>query len=497
MLFEFFLAVLLILLVSQLPKLLAIFRSVYLCWNIPGPECLPLIGCLHVMPFDLKELPNFMHKCANDAVFKGAHLMKFWVGPRLVCLPLDHEALKPILNNTTEISKGRDYKYFEQWLGPGLLLGDGERWHRSRKFLTPAFHFSKIEEYLQTMDMHAKVLVELLNEKANGSTVDVYNYIKHCALDIIADTTMGVQLNAQRCPEQPYVCAVEKFNYAMCHRSLHPELSSDFIWRWTSYRKEADAAVEVLHSFSKNVIKERMEIFEDDQKNADPSVKKRPNFLDLMLQLQDSEQMSKEQIHEEVNTFMFAGHDTTAHALSWFFWAMATNSEIQEKLYEEIIEHFGHSDTEFGTNRVKELKYLDQCFKESLRLFTPVPAIARNIKNEMKVGDQIIPAGSSLTIPLILIHRNPRTFENPMRFDPSRFEEEKTIPPYAFSPFSAGLRNCIGQKFAIMESKIIICQVLYNFKLESDLKLEDNKVIFEVVLRPSLGVPVRLVKREH
>ncbi|KAI6214408.1 hypothetical protein M3Y94_00264700 [Aphelenchoides besseyi] len=452
------------------------------------------------MPYDLKEVPNFMHKCANDAISKGAHMMKFWVGPRLVILPLDHEALKDILSNRIEISKGKDYRFFEQWLGPGLLLGDGERWHKTRKLLTPAFHFSKIDEYLTTMDMHSKILVDLLKVtgKSNGSTtVDLYNYIKHCALDIIADTTMGVQLNAQRCPNQPYVRAVETFNYAMCYRSLHPELSPDFIWRWTSYKKDADAAVEVLHSFSTNVIKERMEIFKDERQNADPSVQKRPNFLDLMLQLQESEQMTKEQIREEVDTFMFAGHDTTAHALAWFFWAMATNPEIQEKLYEDIIEHFGHSDVEFGTNRVKELKLLDQCFKETLRLFTPVPAIARNIKNEMKVGDQIIPAGTSLTIPLILDHRNSRTFENPMKFDPSRFEEEKTIPPYAFSPFSAGLRNCIGQKFATLEAKIVICHVLYNFKLESDLKMEDNKIVFEVVLRPSMGVPVRLVRREH
>ncbi|KAI6192930.1 hypothetical protein M3Y99_01903300 [Aphelenchoides fujianensis] len=365
--------------------------------------------------------------------------MKFIIGKWVVVLPLDHLALKNVMNSTTEITKGKDYRFFEKWLGPGLLLGDGERWHKTRKLVTPAFHFSKIEEYAETMDAHARTLVEILSAKANGEVVDLYNPLKLCALDIIADTTMGVQLQAQQKSDQPYVQAVEKFNYYACNTP------ADWVWKWFGYQKETDEAVEVLHAFTNNVIKERMKIFKDEQENRESSVKHRPNFLDLMLHLQDSEKLSKDHLREEVDTIMFAGHDTTSHYLSWFMWSMATHPEIQQRVYEEIVDHFGHSDAEFGTSRVKELKQI---------------------------------------------------FEHPLKFDPSRFEG-KEYPPLSFIPFSAGPRNCVGQRFATLEAKIVICHLLYNFKLETDLKLEDNPILFEVVLRPTRGVPVRLTKREH
>jgi cytochrome P450 len=148
-----------------------------------------------------------------------------------------------------------------------------------------------------------------------------------------------------------------------------------------------------------------MEVYQQD---TDGLNQQRPNFLDLMLQMKDSEKLSEKELREETDTIMFAGHDTTSHAVSWALWCFASNPEIQQRVFEELQQNFGDSDSEFCTSRLKDLKYFDQCFKEVLRLFPPVPAVQRFVKHEMQMCGFTIPRLTSLTIPIILLHRNPR-----------------------------------------------------------------------------------------
>lgn len=104
----------------------------------------------------------------------------------------------------------------------------------------------------------------------------------------------------------------------------------------------------------------------------------------------------------------FAGHDTTAHAVCWTMWCLATHPESQEKIYNELIDAFGNSDTDFKTNRLKELKYLDMVFKESMRLFAPVPFFQRELKTDQEIGGHLIPKNTTLSLSPFLIHRNPK-----------------------------------------------------------------------------------------
>jgi cytochrome P450 len=93
----------------------------------------------------------------NKILKKGETVMRIWVGPKLVVLPLDADSVKVITNSTTEIDKGEDYVFFQQWLGHGILMGSGDYWFKMRRMATPAFHFAKLEEYVEVMDSHARV----------------------------------------------------------------------------------------------------------------------------------------------------------------------------------------------------------------------------------------------------------------------------------------------------------------------------------------------------
>jgi cytochrome P450 len=202
-----------------------------------------------------------------------------------------------------------------------------------------------------------------------------------------------------------------------------------------------------------------------------------------------------EQLREEVDTFMFAGHDTTSHAVAWTIWCLATHPDIQERVYNEITAEFGQSDADFKTNRIKDLKYLDMVLKEAMRLFAPVPFFQRKLKNDMELCGHLIPKNTTLSVSPFVLHRNPKIFPEPRKFNPENFAEGKEYASNAFIPFSAGPRNCIGQKFAVREAKIMLAHLLFNFKFTTDHNIMDNLPVVETVTRPSLGVPVKACSR--
>ncbi|KAI6221468.1 hypothetical protein M3Y99_01540700 [Aphelenchoides fujianensis] len=468
--------------------------------KMAGPESLPLIGCIHKMPTNHAELLQWLVAESHKALERGDSCLKIWFGPKLVVIPLENDSVRAITSSAVETVKGEDYEFFKQWLGNSILLGSGERWHRMRRLITPAFHFAKIEEYVEAMDLHTRKMIDLLLRRSADceQEVDVYPFIKFCSLDIIADCAMGVQLNAQEDSSQPYVKAVEKYNYLGFLRSFRPEffLFNGFFWKLLGYEAQAQKALRVLKSFSEKVIKERMETFSDEKRSeAEGGGKKRLNFLDLMLENQSENRITMEDLRAETDTFLFAGHDTTTHAVSWTIWCLATHPAVQERLHAEIVEHFGDSDAELHTPKIKELKYLDQVFKEALRRFAPVPLLQRTTQNEVQMGEHTIPAGTSIGMAPFLLHHNPKVFEQPERFDPDRFAAGREYPPNQFIPFLSGPRNCIGQKFAIRAAKILIAHLIFNFRFSTPHKMEDNIPLPEVVLKPSLGVPVTLAVR--
>ncbi|KAI6170769.1 Cytochrome P450 [Aphelenchoides bicaudatus] len=200
-------------------------------------------------------------------------------------------------------------------------------------------------------------------------------------------------------------------------------------------------------------------------------------------------------IYFQVDTFLFAGHDTTSHSISWTVWCLATNPDKQERLYQEIIGTFGQSDAEFCTNKLKDFKYLDAVIKESMRIYPPVPFIGRTLQNDVQVGEHLLPKGTSIIIPQMFIHHNQKVFPNHWNFEPENFLNGQEYPSNAYIPFSAGPRNCIGMRFAQSEVRITIAHLILNFQFSSPHKMTDNWTNSEMILRPGIGIPVHLKRR--
>ena len=171
--------------------------------------------------------------------------------------------------------------------------------------------------------------------------------------------------------------------------------------------------------------------------------------------------------------------------------------DIQEKLYQEIISIFPGNEPVDDIEKINQCDYLDCCIKESLRLYPPVPLIARHLEEDVQLDGHLLLKGSDIVLNIYCIHRDPTVYPNPSEYNPERFDSSNisNIPKGAYLPFGILPRNCIGYRFALIEMKNFLIHILRKFKIFSVKKHEDVSVIIELILRPSCPLEIILQKR--
>ncbi|GMT34991.1 hypothetical protein PFISCL1PPCAC_26288, partial [Pristionchus fissidentatus] len=463
--------------------------------HVPGSDGLPIFGHLFQFSMDPQVMPHEFVAWMNKSVSEtGLQLLKVWFFHDNSYIPTSGETLKYILDSNEEITKGDEYEIFVPWLGRGLLISTGDKWRSRRKLLTPTFHFPMLDGYIATREMYMQMCAELLEDRTGGTKlIDMYPVVKMCALDIICETTMGKELDSQRQPNQPYVEAIVTLMRLGTEISMKPQLWPKFMRYLLGVQQEFDRCNVIAQNFTRTVIAERAEALARGE--VEPNKRA---FLDLLMEQKEKQNLSDEDIREEVDTFMFEGHDTTSAGLAWAVWCFACHPEIQQTAYEEILNVLGNDvDRDLTREDIGKLVYLERCVKETMRLYPPVPFVSRQLQNDLKMGEYTLPQHANIPISPFIVHRNESIFPNALHFDPDRFLPEEAAKRHAYDyiPFSAGPRNCIGQKFAQYEEKIILSWLLRRFRFETDQPLESQKFATEAILRPVEGIQVSIVKR--
>lgn len=169
--------------------------------------------------------------------------------------------------------------------------------------------------------------------------------------------------------------------------------------------------------------------------------------------------------------------------------------DIQEKLRQELDSCFGSTDDDIDHSKIVSNRYLDACVKESMRLIAPVPEIGKTLPKDTQICGYDFPKGLSLILNLFFMHRDPKIYPDPLKYKPERFLEDQTKLPFSFLPFSAGPRNCIGQRFALFEIKIFIALLVHKFEFASKVKVEDAKYCFEIVTRSTHPLEIKFTER--
>ncbi|CAG9836365.1 unnamed protein product [Diabrotica balteata] len=458
---------------------------------MPGPKDLPIVGTEYRL-YSAEEIFNNERKYHQlyGSIFKRWSFNSAYVS---LSNPDDIEVL---LTNSKHIEKDNDYDFLNTWLGQGLLTNRGEKWHKRRKILTPAFHFSILQDFVGTFNKETNHLVTDIKKSCDKPYIDVVKPITEFTLYSIGETSFGKDLRDDpKCEE--YKQAVYDYGEQFIYRLMRPWLQPSFLFNSTKVGQENQKTISILHNFTNNIIRERYIALEKEQDVQ--FAKKRLGLLDLMIKAKYSgAAIDDVGIREEVDTFIFAGHDTTAVALGHILMLLANEQECQEEIYQEI-QAVAEDPNKLTFAELGEMKFAERCIKEGLRLYPSAVNIARRSGEDIhtKAG-YIIPKGCTVDIAIYDLHRNPEVWENPEKFDPDRFLPENISKrhPYAYIPFSAGSRNCIGQKYAMLELKAAVCGLVHNFKLEPVTRPSDMRFKADIVLRAVNEIRVKFVPRK-
>lgn len=465
--------------------------------KIPGEPALPLLGHTHILPTGANEFYSKVKELCEK--YQDVGITKLHLGPLHTMFILFKAPLvEPILNSSRHITKASDYEKLHPWLRTGLLTSTGPKWKSRRRLLTPSFHFQILKDFLLVFNEQVAVMLDKLKtnkDVVNGKSFDIFPAITNCALDIICETAMGTHPNAQNNEHSEYVDAVFKISELIHIRQKQPWLWPDFLYYNITPGKQFANCLKTLHNFTDQVINDRRKEYLE-QLN-DGVTKKRKAFLDMLLSESEKSGLTHEDIREEVDTFMFEGHDTTSAGIGWATHLIGRHANVQEKLQKEMDNIFGDSGREATFDDLSEMKYLESVVKEAQRLYPSVPMFGRQTSEDTKLGDFTIPGGETVMIITQALHRDPQYFPDPHAFKPERFSSENSTGrhPYCYVPFSAGPRNCIGQKFAMMEEKIVLSTLIRNFSIKSETETEDMCPAGELILRPGNGVLVTLTER--
>jgi len=474
--------------------------------KIPAPPGLPLIG--HVMY--LKDGLEDAFKNFEMFTKYGNGIVRMYIGTIPYVLVYRAQSMEDLISNNNFLVKSREYKFIKPFLRGGLITSEGEKWRSRRKLLTPAFHFKILDDFNDIYNKQASILSCKLEKAADSEeAVNIFDSLPLCTLDTIMETSMGWELNAQTTDQNEYVDSAKKLEQLMQFRGPRPWLHSDRIFNLMGYGKIQDKLLSVLHGQSEAAVKRRKKVYyaqRENEKNVNDEnnngniiglkTKKRRAFLDLMLEESalSNYPMTDQDLREEVDTIMFAGHDTTSVSTSFTLHFMATHPEIQQRLYEEIMEVVP-PDSNVTAEHLKELRYLDACVKESLRKAAPVPIVGRENTKDIVIDGYTVPAGTTILMNMYSLHRDTKYFPEPEVYNPERFLVDHMRHAYAFSPFSAGARNCIGQRFAITLQKVILSQLLRRFSVHTQQTYEGLGLAGQVTLVATNGIWLTFKRR--
>ena len=482
------------------PAILEYRRKCLLVKSIPGWPTHWLLGNL----LQLFPTEKIFYKWIDYIEAERHKVTCTWLGPSVIVIGMHHpDAVKQVLK-----APKSDFIYSAllPWLGEGLLVAKGEKWARNRRLLTPAFHFAILKPYVSVYNSCLEMFFQKWTDSArNNQSVLVFDTVSLLSLDIILKCAFSYSSKCQGVENKHlYIAAVYKLCDLITTRFLNPLNFYDWIYNLTPSGRRVKHLCNLVHRHAEEVIYKRRKALRLD--NTEASIERKEvfaavakqerylDFLDILLSSEDEEGngLTDIEIRSEVDTFMFEGHDTTTSGTSWTLYCLAKYPEHQEKVREEVRRVLdGREWLEYDD--LKKLQYTQWCIKEAMRLYPPVDKIVREANQDLEVCGYTIPKGVQILIAIFSLHRHPDVWENPHDFDPLRFHPNAVDKrdPYAYMPFSAGPRNCIGQNFAMNEMRVVVASIVHRFNFSLENK-DPPELVPYIVLRPKEDIRLKI-----
>ncbi|HVP51605.1 MAG TPA: cytochrome P450 [Terriglobales bacterium] len=352
-----------------------------------------------------------------------------------------------LVTQATKFMKGRSLQRAKRLVGEGLVTSEGDLHQRQRKLIQPAFHREKLAEYSRVMvDYTARAS----QSWKHGSTIDLQAELRQITLAVVIRTLFGAELDGRE---------VRQLGDCFSELANNPLMLpfTEFLDRFPlPQRRRLRRARHFLDTTLCRLIAQARAARED-----------RGDLLSMLLAAQGSGgPLSEEQIRDECITLFFAGHETTANALTWTFYCLAQNPEVEARLHAEVDAVLAGAPAEFED--VPRLRYTEMVFTETLRMYPPAWNTPRLVIEPYTARGYTIMPGSVVNLSQWVTHHDARWYEEPFVFDPERWmpEAKATRPRYAFFPFGAGARQCLGNDFAMLEGVLVLATLAPGWRMQ-------------------------------
>jgi cytochrome P450 len=415
------------------------------------------------------------------AAARYGEVVFFRIGPRRGYLLTNPSDVRHVLqDNARNYRKSPLYEKLRIFLGNGLLTSEGEFWLRQRRIAQPAFHRQKIAALADVMTGAAcEVAAQWAPVAASGGVLDVEDEMMRLTRTVVLRALLGADLG-------PYAAGIDDA-WAVINQHI-----GESFWSFgfgdrlpTARRRRFEAARALLQAAVDHVIAER-------RRRPGPD-----DLLSMLMSARDEETgegMTDEQLRVEVTTFLLAGQETTALALTWTWYLLSQHPHARERLEAELDGVLqgrppGYAD-------LAQLPYTRMVLDEALRLYPPAWGFSRQALGDDRLGGYHLPRGWLAFVLPYVLHRLPAFWPDPDRFDPERFTPERSAerPKFVYLPFGAGPRQCIGNHFALIEAQLVLATLAqsYRLTLEPGHQVEPWPLI---TLRPRFGL--RMLVRDR
>lgn len=435
---------------------------------LPGPRGLPYFGSYFDVMSDRLGL-------FTDGRDQFGDVVRYKFGPFRFVVLHDPDAIHHVLvKHHSRYVKSRSYDGLRLVMGNGLVTSEGDFWKRQRKLSQPAFHRKRLAALASTMGELSEELVTQWSSR-DSQDLDLHEAMMRLTLRIVGHTLFSTELSAEAGRLGPAITT------ALHRANLEAETAIRLpLWIPTPSNLRFHRAQRTLDSAIGAIIAER---------RATPT--DRGDLLSMLMQVEDEEtreQMTDQQLRDEVLTLFLAGHETIATHMSWT-WKLLTEHPAWARAVREEAESVlgGRSPT---LEDLPKLEIAGRVIQESMRLYPPVWIMERTAKVDDEVCGRMIEKDTIVAACPWTLHRHPALWTDPLRFDPDRFLPDRSAGRhrYAYIPFGAGPRICIGNNFALMEAKIILTTLIQRFAVQVH---HPERVGLDpgITLRPAGGMP--------
>ncbi|XP_047539906.1 cytochrome P450 4C1-like [Vanessa atalanta] len=446
------------------------------------PGALPFIGHSHKLLGSTenfwKQIKDMSYKCMDLG-----HVSYFYSGPYKFYILTDPDDIYKLSNTCLEKDKF-SHDFTKELLGDGLLFSRVPTWKRHRKLISPAFNQQILDGFMDIFNSQGRRMVQRLKQVDGKGPFDHSHYVRQNFMETICLTALDDCITEEEAVN--YVKAFESYLNNNIVRFQSFWLHSKFLYNFSSLKKKQDACMQFLHDTSDSVLRKKraqrkLSKVSNTCKDTNPKVKV---FMDLMLDL-DEGTLTDQEIRDEMNTIMMAGHDTSANVIVFALLLIGSYPDVQERIYKELREVLEDRDVE--KQDLSRLVYLEAVLKETMRYYVMAPFVGRYIDQEVKLKNCTLKPGHNCLMLLYAVHRNSIWGPDVEEFIPERWLDPAKMPnnTSAFTGFSIGKRNCIGKTYAMMSMKTLLSHLLRRYKLHAN---HTNVVLkLDVLLKPVSG----------